>query len=223
MSLVLSLPSYCSVIACIVSLQHLYKCLELFGVVLHSCEFSKGVKSYCVFHFCHFRIQITAVLLSMTFSCASYICYSTWSKANTFVMHVTAVLLFCYCELCVMVLPQYDYLKQLIVWHESYHSDDYFPEQFMCFLPSVGYALMTSILYFPLNHVEVSTGFVWLMIGTLYMVRPSAIILCKRRVLCFGFSFVVVILYVSIQYICTKQLLSVFMLHELVLILFSFM
>jgi hypothetical protein len=41
--------------------------------------------------------------------------------------------------------------------------------------------------------------------------------------LCFGVSFVLVILYVAMQYICTKQLLSVFMLHEMVLLVFSFM
>jgi len=82
-----------------------------------------------------------------------------------------------------MALPQCDSLKQLSVSHESYHSDDYFLEQFMFFLPSVGCAVMTSILYFPLNHVEVWTVFVCLIIGTLNMVRTSAIMYCKRRVL----------------------------------------
>jgi len=43
----------------------------------------------------------------------------------------------------------------LSVLHEFYNSDDYFPEQFIFFLPSVGCAVMTSILYFPLNHVGV--------------------------------------------------------------------
>jgi len=38
-------------------------------------------------------------LISVTFSCASYISYSTWSKANTLVIRVTAVLLFCYFKL----------------------------------------------------------------------------------------------------------------------------
>ena len=35
-----------------------------------------------------------------------------------------------------MVIPQYDYLKQLSVSHESYHSDDYLPETAYVF-PSV--------------------------------------------------------------------------------------
>jgi hypothetical protein len=92
-----------------------------------------------------------------------------------------------------VAFPQFDSFKQLSASHECYHSDDYFPEQFIFFLPSVGCAVVTSISYFPLNHVEVWTGFVWLMIGTLNILRPSAIILCKR-VLCFGVSFVLVIL-----------------------------
>jgi len=61
-----------------------------------------------------------------------------------------------------MALPQFDSFKQLSFSHECYHSDDYFPEQFIFFLPSVGFAVMTSISYFPLNHVGVCTGFVWL-------------------------------------------------------------
>jgi len=93
-----------------------------------------------------------------------------------------------------MALPQFDSFKQSSVSHECYHSDNYFPEQFIFFLPSVGCTVVTSISYFPLNHVEVWTGFVWLMIGTLNIVRPSDIIFCKRRVLCFAVSFVSVIL-----------------------------
>ena len=143
---------------------------------------------------CHFSTQIRMVLISVTFSCASYISYSTLSKANRRVMHRTAVLLFCYCKLCVMALPKFDSFKQLSVVHECYHSDDYFPEQFIFFLPSVGCAVMTSISYFPLNHMEVKTCFVWLMIGSLNTVRPSAIIFCKTRVLCFGVSFLSVTL-----------------------------
>jgi len=80
------------------------------------------------------------------------------------VMHVTAVLLFCYCKYCVMALPQFDSFKQLSFSHECYHSDDYFSEQFKFFFPSVGCAVMTSISYFSLHHVEVWTGFVWLTI-----------------------------------------------------------
>jgi len=102
----------------------------------------------CVSH-CHFSTQVRKALISLTFICASYISYSTWSKANSFVMHVTAVLLFCYCKLCIMALPQYDTLKQLCVLREYYHSDDYAPQQFMSFLLSVGCADMTSISYFP--------------------------------------------------------------------------
>jgi len=69
-----------------------------------------------------------------------------------------------------MALPQFDSFKQLSFSHECYHSDDYFPEQFIFFLPSVGCAVVTSISYFPLNHVGLSTGFVWLMMGSLNMV-----------------------------------------------------
>jgi len=47
--------------------------------------------------------------------------------------------------------------------------------------------------------MEVWIGFVWLLTGTLSMVRPFAIIFCKRRVLSFGVSFVLVILYVAMQ------------------------
>jgi len=93
-----------------------------------------------------------------------------------------------------MALPQFDSFKQLSVSLECYHSDDYFPEQFIFFLPSVGCRVVTSFSYFPLNHVEVCTGFVWLTIGSLNTVRPSAIIFCKTRVLCFGVSFLLVIL-----------------------------
>jgi len=93
-----------------------------------------------------------------------------------------------------MALPQFDSFKQLSFSHECYHSDDYFPEQFIFFLPSVGCTVVTSILYFPLNHVGVWTGFVWLTMGSLNMVWTSAIIFCKRRFLCLGLSFVLVIL-----------------------------
>ena len=58
-----------------------------------------------------------------------------------------------------MALPQFDSLKQLSFSHECYHSDDYFPEKFIFFLPSVGCAVMTSVSYFPLNHVKVWPGF----------------------------------------------------------------
>jgi hypothetical protein len=40
---------------------------------------------------------------------------------------------------------------------------------------------MSTILYFPLYHVEVWTGFVWLILGNLNMVWPSVIILCKEE------------------------------------------
>ena len=93
-----------------------------------------------------------------------------------------------------MALPQFDPFKQLSVSHECCHSDDYFPEQFIFFLPSVGCTVVTSFSYFSLNHVGNWTGFVWLMIVSLNMVQPSAIIFCKRRVLCFGVSFLLFIL-----------------------------
>jgi hypothetical protein len=93
-----------------------------------------------------------------------------------------------------MAVLQFDSLKQLSFSHECYHSDDYFREQFIFFFPSVGRAGITSISYFPLNHVEVWTGIVWLMIESLNIVQLLAIIFCKRRVLCFGVSFVLVIL-----------------------------
>ena len=54
-----------------------------------------------------------------------------------------------------MAVPQFDSFKQLSFSHECYHSDDYFPEQFIFFLPSVECTVMTSISYFPLNHVGV--------------------------------------------------------------------
>ena len=54
-----------------------------------------------------------------------------------------------------MALPQFDSFKQSSFSHECYHSDDYFPEQFIFFLPSVGCAVMTSISYFALNHGSV--------------------------------------------------------------------
>jgi len=79
-----------------------------------------------------------------------------------------------------MALPQFDSFKQLSFSHECYHCDDYFPEQFIFFLPSVGCTVVSSISYFPLNHVGVWTGFVWLMMGSLNMVWTSAIIFCKE-------------------------------------------
>jgi len=48
-------------------------------------------------------------------------------------MHVTVVLLFCYCTYYDMAIPQYDFLKQLSVSHESYHSDDYTFLNSLCF------------------------------------------------------------------------------------------
>ena len=119
-------------------------------------------------------------------------------KKTPFLMYVTVVL-FCHCKRYIMAIPWYYSLKHLSVSHESYRFDDYFPEQFIFFLPSIGYAVVTTILYFPVNHVELWTGFVWLMIRTLNMVQPSAIIFCKRKVLCFGVSFLLVILYVALQ------------------------
>jgi len=50
-----------------------------------------------------------------------------------------------------MALPQFDTFKQLSVLHECYHSDDYFPEQFIFFLPSVGCAVMTSNFIFSIK------------------------------------------------------------------------
>jgi hypothetical protein len=50
-----------------------------------------------------------------------------------------------------MALPEFDSLKQLSVSHECYHSDDYFPEQFIFFLPSFGYTVVTSILIFSIK------------------------------------------------------------------------
>jgi len=44
------------------------------------------------------------VFIPVTFSCASYISDSTCSKGNSFVMPVTVVLLFCYCQQCIMAL-----------------------------------------------------------------------------------------------------------------------
>jgi hypothetical protein len=110
------------------------------------------------------------------------------------VLYVTSVLFVCYCKQYVMAIPQYDILKQLSVSHESYHSDYYIFLKSWFFLPSVGCAVMTTLLYFPFNHVGVWTSFVWLMTESLNMVWPSAIIFCKRRVICFGVSFVLVIL-----------------------------
>lgn len=109
----------------------------------------------CVSH-CHFSTQIRMVLISVTFSCASYVSYSTCSEGNSFVLHVTAVLLFCYCEQCIMALAEFDFVKELSVSHESYRSDDYSTEHFVFFLPPVGRADMTSILYFQFSALEFS-------------------------------------------------------------------
>ena len=79
-----------------------------------------------------------------------------------------------------MALPQFDSFKQLSFSHECCHSDDYFPERFIFFLPSVGCTVVTSILYFPLNHVEVWTGFVWLTIESLNIVSIGHYILQKK-------------------------------------------
>jgi len=51
-----------------------------------------------------------------------------------------------------MALPQFDSFKQLSVSHECYHSDDYIPEQFILFRPSVGCAVVTSWLQFHILH-----------------------------------------------------------------------
>jgi hypothetical protein len=105
---------------------------------------------------CHFSTQIRMVLISVTFSCASYISDNTCSKGNSFVMHVTAVLLFCYCQQCIMAHAQFDCLKQLSVSHDSYHSDDYSTQHFVFFLLPVGCADMTSILYCQFSALEFS-------------------------------------------------------------------
>jgi hypothetical protein len=96
------------------------------------------------------------VLISVIFSCASCIFDSTRSKGNSFVMHVTAVLLCCYCQYCIMALAQFDFLKQLSVSHEFCHSDDYSIEHFTFFLPAVAHADMTSILYFQFSALQFS-------------------------------------------------------------------
>jgi hypothetical protein len=43
-----------------------------------------------------------------------------------FVMGVTGVLLFCYCEQCIISLAEFHFFKELSVSHESYYSDDFF-------------------------------------------------------------------------------------------------
>jgi hypothetical protein len=88
----------------------------------------------------------------------------------------------------IMAIPHYDFLKQFSVSHEYYHADDNTSLNSLCFsFHLLGCLVITTISYFPLNHVEVWTAFVWLMIGTVNMLWPSAIILCKRRVLCVDF------------------------------------
>jgi len=83
------------------------------------------------------------LLISVTFNCASFLSDGTCSKGNSFVMHVTAVLLFCYCQWYIMALAQFDFLKQLNVSHESYHSDDY--------------STQLNILYFSFQLLDVLT------------------------------------------------------------------
>jgi hypothetical protein len=46
-----------------------------------------------------------------------------------------------------LALAQFDFVKELSVAHESYHSDDYLTEHFVFFLPPVARPDMTSILY----------------------------------------------------------------------------
>ena len=100
--------------------------------------------------------QIRMVLISVTFSCASYVSYSACSEGNSFVLQVTAVLLFCYCEQCIMALAKFDFVKELSVSHESYPSDDYSTEHFVFFLPPVGRTDMTSIIYFQFSALKFS-------------------------------------------------------------------
>jgi hypothetical protein len=69
-------------------------------------------------------------------------------------MGVTGVLLFCYCEQCIMALAQFDFLKELSVSHESYNSDYYSTEHFVFFLPPAGRVDTTSILYFQFPALE---------------------------------------------------------------------
>jgi hypothetical protein len=46
-------------------------------------------------------------------------------KGNSFVLHVTAVLLFYCCQQCIVALAEFDFLKELRVSHKCYHSDDF--------------------------------------------------------------------------------------------------
>jgi hypothetical protein len=53
-----------------------------------------------------------------------------------------------------MALARFDFLKELNVSNESYHSDDYSTEHFVFFLPPAGPADMTSVLYFQFSALE---------------------------------------------------------------------
>jgi hypothetical protein len=55
-----------------------------------------------------------------------------------------------------MALAQFEFLKEFSVSHESYHSDDYSTEHLVFFLPPVGRADMTSVLYFQFSALEFS-------------------------------------------------------------------
>ena len=113
-----------------------FAAFALVPAVVQSCPPQLQVFQWCqvllfVSH-CHFSTQIRMVLISVTFS-ASYISDITCSKGNSFVMCVTVVLLFCYCQQCIMALVQFDCLKELSVSPESYDSDDYSTEHFTFF------------------------------------------------------------------------------------------
>jgi hypothetical protein len=87
----------------------------------------------CVSH-CHLSIQIRTVLISVTFSCASSMYLTVHGgEKKSFVMYVTAVLVFCYCKQYVMSVPQYDFLKELSVSLESFDSNDYTFLNSLCF------------------------------------------------------------------------------------------
>jgi hypothetical protein len=51
-----------------------------------------------------------------------------------------------------MGLAEFDFVKQLGVSHESYHSDDYSTENFVFFLPPAGRADMTLFYTFNSQH-----------------------------------------------------------------------
>jgi hypothetical protein len=91
---VLLLSTYNTIELCFKFLSH----FKGFHMTLPcSRTYSNGVKSDCVFHIVT-SVHTLGHLTSVAFVCASCISYSTRSKSNTSVMHVTAVLLFCYCK-----------------------------------------------------------------------------------------------------------------------------